>query len=562
MRVIIMGGVAGGMSAATRLRRLDEQAEIVIFERGPHVSFANCGLPYALGGVIEERQSLLLQTPESLAQRFDLDVRVNHEVLSIDREAHEILVADTLSGETRIEPYDALILSPGVSPVRLPSDDSVPVVALHTVPELDTMLATLDATPGTPVVVAGAGFIGLEVAENLVHRGIPVTLVQRSPQVLAPLDPEMAALLTDRLRDNGVDLRLSTRVDRIEAGEVVLSDGSTHRPAMVVNAIGVRPNTQVAAAAGLAIGPSGGIVVDAQQRTSDPAILAVGDAAEKVDAVDGQTTIVTLAGLANRHGRAAADTIAGMETTAAPALGTSVIGLFGLVAASTGWSERRLIAAGRAHHAVHIHPSSHAGYYPGATTLTLKLLVDSETDEILGAQAVGTEGAARRIDVIATAIVGGITASALSRLELAYAPQFGSAKDPVNQLGYVAEGRANGSSPAVQWHQLESELAAGALLIDVRSAGEFARETIPGATNIPVDDLRERHGELAGRRVIVHCQVGQRGHTATRLLRQLGIDALNLDGGFLTWKAGVRATATAALEGAGEGTGAARSSQA
>lgn len=544
-----MGGVAGGMSAATRLRRLDEHAEIVIFERGPHVSFANCGLPYALGGVIKERQSLLLQTPESLAQRFDLDVRVNHEVLSIDREAQEILVANTLSGETRIEPYDALILSPGVSPVELSSDDSVPVLALHTVPELDSMLATLRTAPGAPVVVAGAGFIGLEVAENLVHRGVRVTLVQRSPQVLAPLDPEMAALLTDRLRDNGVDLRLNTRVDRIEAGEVFLSDGSTHRPALVVNAIGVRPNTQVAAAAGLDIGPSGGIAVDAQQRTSDPEILAVGDAAEKVDAVDGQATIVTLAGLANRHGRAAADTIAGMEATAAPALGTSVIGLFGLVAASTGWSERRLIAAGRAHHAVHIHPSSHAGYFPGATTLTLKLLVDSETDEILGAQAVGTEGAARRIDVIATAIAGGITASALSRLELAYAPQFGSAKDPVNQLGYVAEGRANGSSPAVQWHQLESELAAGALLVDVRSEGEFARDTIPGATNIPVDNLRERFGELTGRRVIVHCQVGQRGHTATRLLRQLGIDASNLDGGFLTWKAGVGATATAVLEG-------------
>jgi NADPH-dependent 2,4-dienoyl-CoA reductase/sulfur reductase-like enzyme/rhodanese-related sulfurtransferase len=545
MRVVIVGGVAGGMSAATRMRRLDEQAEIIVYERGPFVSFANCGLPYALGGIIADRASLLLQTPEALAARFCIDVRVRHEVFEIDRDAREVRVRNLRTGKESREAYDSLILSPGAAPIRLQNDGSVPMIPLYTVPQLDEIFALMGAHPGESVLIAGAGFVGLEVAENLVHLGVPVTLVQMENQVLVPYDPEMAAPLADRLRERGVDLRLSTMVTRIEGGSVYLDDGSSHRPAFMVNSVGVRPNVQLAAEAGLTIGQAGGIAVDTLQRTSDPAILAVGDAAEKLDAISSETALFTLAGLANRHGRAAADTVAGMGAPSAPALGTSVLGMFGLVAASTGWSEKRLVAAGRTHRVVHTHPSSHAGYYPGATTLSMKLLVDAETDLILGAQVVGSEeAAARRVDVISTAIAGGLTASALSRLELAYSPQFGSAKDPINQLGYVAESRANGSSPAVQWHELDAERARGSLLIDVRNPSEYASGSIPGAVNLPLDELRERIGEIeTGRRVIVHCQVGQRGHTATRLLCQRGIDAVNLDGGYHTWRAGTSVVA-------------------
>lgn len=538
-KVVIVGGVAGGMSAATRLRRLDEDAEIVVFEKGAHVSFANCGLPYYVGGVIEDRDELLLQTPASLRARFDLDVRVSHEVLRIDRVSRTLTVKDHATGEITEETYDALVLAAGARAVAPLRGGGLPIHTLRTIDDVDAITGLLErAGADARVVVAGAGFIGLEAVENLVRRGVAVTLVQRGDQPLSPLDPEMAAPVLAALEERGVDVRLDTDIVETREGAVVLSDLSEVPATFLIDARGVVPETRLAVDAGLTIGATGGISVDGLQRTSDPSIYAVGDGVEKRDALDDTATLVTMAGLANRHGRIAADAICGLALPSEPALGTAIVGVFDLTVAMVGWSEKRLRAAGRAHRIVHTHPSSHAGYFPGAQRMALKLLVDPLTDEILGAQIVGGQGVDKRIDVIATAMAGGLTASALSRLELAYAPQYGSAKDAVNLAGYVADNLATGLARTVQWHELAGEVEAGAVLVDVRTGAEFARGAIPGAVNMPLDELRERVGELAGRSVIVHCHVGQRGHTAARLLAQQGVDVRNLDGGYLTWDAG------------------------
>jgi len=538
MKTLIVGGVAGGMSAATRLRRLDETAEIVVFERGQYVSFANCGLPYYVGGLIADRAQLLLQTPESLTARFRLDVRINHEVTAIDPVAKTVAVRSTLTGEASTETYDRLILAAGAAAHE--GAHNVATTTLRTVDDVDHIESVLAAkSTGASAVVIGGGFIGLEAVENLVHRGVHVTLVQRGQQVFTPLDPEMAVPVLATLREHGVDVRLDTTVLGASAdGGVELSDGSTVPADLVIDASGVRPATDLAEQAGLRIGASGGVWVDDTQRTSDPFIYAVGDGVEKTDALTGDPLLVTMAGLANRHGRAAADSIAGEPEPASRALGTSILGLFGLTVALTGWSEKRLVAAGRAHRIAHTHPASHAGYYPGAEGMSMKLLIDPATDAILGAQIVGGDGVDKRIDVIATAMVGGLTASALTRLELAYAPQFSSAKDPVNQLGYVADNLRAGTSRNVQWHELAGALAAGEVLVDVRNPGEFEAGSIPGAINVPLDQLRDRLAELGDAPLIVHCQVGQRGHTAARILTQHGFDVRNLDGGYRTWLAG------------------------
>jgi NADPH-dependent 2,4-dienoyl-CoA reductase/sulfur reductase-like enzyme/rhodanese-related sulfurtransferase len=547
MRTIIVGGVAGGMSAATRLRRLDESAEIIVFERGHYVSFANCGLPYFVGGVIQDRQDLLLQTPGSLAARFRLDVRVDHEVTRIDPREKTVTVRHALTGRVTTEGYDHLILAAGATARPASTETDVPTHTLRTVDDVDHITAVLASVTGpASAVVIGGGFIGLEAVENLVRRGVLVTLVQRDSQIFTPLDPEMADPVLAQLRARGVDVRLNATVQHQGRDGVLLSDGSRVPADLVIDAIGVRPDTSLAEQAGLRIGQSGGLWVDHTQRTSDPSIYAVGDGVEKTDAVDGRGTLVTMAGLANRHGRAAADSIAGQPEPAAPALGTAIVGVFDLTVAMVGWSEKRLIQRGRPHRVVHTHPVSHAGFYPGAEGMSIKLLVDAETDAILGAQIVGGSGVDKRIDVIATAMAGGLTASALTRLELAYAPQYGSAKDPVNQLGYVAENVATGTARTLQWHELVEAQAAGAVLVDVRSAGEFGAGSIPGAVNLPLDEIRQRRGELPGAPLVVHCQVGQRGHTAARILSQLGYDVRNLDGGYRTWAAGMSARATAA----------------
>ncbi|MEV1128708.1 FAD-dependent oxidoreductase [Agromyces sp. NPDC049794] len=539
-RYLIIGGVAGGMSAATRLRRLDENARITVLERGGHVSFANCGLPYYLGGIIEERESLLLQTPESLHSRFNLDVRVRTEAVSIDRDAKTVRVRDLTTGEEAVEAYDALVLSPGATPVRPPLPGGERMLSLRDIDDVDTAMAELTVAPHSALVI-GAGFIGLEMVENLVHRGLAVTLVELGEQVLPPLDPEMAGPVADRLRAAGVDIRLGTQVTELGPDTATLSDGSVVPAEFVLASIGVRPDTSLATAAGLEIGERGGIRVDGQLRTSDPDIYAIGDAVEKTDAISGEQRLVALAGLANRHGRLVADAITGKRIHVRNALGTAVVGVMGVTVAATGWNEKLLRGIGRDIRVFHTHPASHTGYYPGAEPMSLKLVVDAATDEILGAQGIGGDGVDKRIDVIATAMTGGITASELADLELAYAPQFSSAKDPVNMLGYVALNAAEGLTPSIQWHELEAELDAGATLVDVRTRSEYADGAIPGSINIPLDEIRSRHGELPEGRLIAHCMVGQRGHTAVRLLAQLGREAVNLDGGYLTWSAGTQA---------------------
>lgn len=535
LRVVIVGGVAGGMSTATRLRRLDEAAEIVVFERGPEVSYANCGLPYYVGGVIEDREALLLQTPESLHRRFRLDVRVRHEVVRIELAQRVVEVVDHETGRRVIQPYDRLVLATGARPRRDEPGEGATVRSLRTVEDADAIDAAL-SRPGIAVVVVGGGFTGLEAVENLVARGAAVTLVQRGRHLLAPLDPEMATPLADEVRAHGVDLRLGVEVVSAGPSSVTLSDGSSVPAELLIDATGVVPEVALAAAAGLRIGETGGIRVDDANRTSDPNVFAVGDGVEKHDLVGGEATLITMAGLANRHGRMIADVIAGRAASVRPALGTGIVRVFGLTAATVGWNERRLRDAGRDHITVHVHPASHAGYYPGAETLSMKLLADPATDRILGAQIVGREGVDKRIDVIATAMSAGVTAAGLAQLELAYAPPFGSAKDAVNILGYVAENVRSGTTPTLQWHELDAALAAGAALIDVRSPAEHRAGSIPGALNVPLDEVRDRLDDLPRGPLVVHCQVGLRGHVAARLLSQRGFEVRNLDGGYRTWR--------------------------
>lgn len=539
---VVIGGVAGGASAAARLRRLDEAAHIVVLERSGHVSFANCGLPYHLSGAIAERAALLLQTPASLRANFDLDVRVRHEVTGIDAAARLVTGTDLATGTPFTVAYDALVLSPGASPIRPPIPGAERGLTLRDVEDLDRIVA--GAADARSAVIVGGGFVGLEVAENLRERGLDVTIVELAPQVLAPVDAEMVAYVHDELRAHGVALRLGRSVVELTATAAVLDDGEAVPADLVVFAIGVRPETTLARAAGLAIGSRGGIVVDEELRTSDAHVWAVGDATEKADAVLGGASLVPLANLANRQGRRAADAIVGRAQPFAATHSTAVVRVFGLTVAVTGANERRLRAAGHDVLALHTHPGSHAGYFPGSETMHLKLLVDPADGRILGAQGVGRDGIDKRIDVISTAMTGGLTAPLLADLELAYAPMYGSAKDPVNMLGYLAENVLLDGEPVVAWHELDARTADGWLVVDVRQPAEVAHGAIPGAVNIPLDELRGRLDELRGRRVVCACAVGQRGHAATRLLRQHGIEAANLIGGYRTFDAAGRAATT------------------
>ena len=539
--VVIIGGVAGGMSAATRLRRINEHVEIVVIERGGAVSFANCGLPYHVGGVIPERGSLVLQTPEQLKRRFTIDVHLRTEATLINRERQSVTVKDLATGKSRDIFYDALVLSPGSTPVRPPIPGVNTAHVLWNLDDMDTLMAA--AETATSAIVVGGGFIGLELAENLIHRGMATTLVEALPQLMPSLDVEMAWPLVERARSHGLDVRLSAQVSDITPTGVTLKDGSTVVADLVVVAVGAKPNTELAIAAGLDMGASGGVVVDSHQRTSDPHIWAVGDVAEK-ERTDGHS-LVPLAGLANRHGRLAADSIMGGGTAAVVAYGTSIVGFFGLAAASTGYTERVLSAKNHPMRIIHTHPVNHAGYYPDASQMAMKLIVDPLTDHILGAQVVGEEGVDKRIDVIATAMAAGLRASDLMDLELSYAPQFASAKDPVNMLGYVNDNRALGEA-AIQWHEVNQKLAEGWRLVDVRTTGEYARGAIPGSELVTLDELREHVEQFRGQKIIVSCRVGQRGHTAASILGHEGIEVANLDGGYLTWQMGMAATTTPA----------------
>jgi NADPH-dependent 2,4-dienoyl-CoA reductase/sulfur reductase-like enzyme/rhodanese-related sulfurtransferase len=541
-RVLIVGGVAGGASAAARLRRLDEEAEIVVFDRGLYASFANCGLPYHVGNVIADERKLLVASREMFLGRFNIDVRTEHEALAIDRANRTLRVRDARSGTVRDEPYDVLVLAPGASPIHPEGVrvDQPGVFVLRTIPDSRRIRAWLDERSCREAVVVGGGFIGLEMAENLVHRGLSVTIVEKLPQVMPPLDPEMAAPIAEHLRGRGVTLRLGQGLGAVEQeGDrlVVVTDRGDRVPTdIVILSIGIRPEAQLAAAAGLVIGRRGGIVVDEQMRTSDPTVYAVGDAIEVRDVVVGQETILPLAGPANRQGRVAAEAIAGRATRFRGVQGTAVVGVMNLTAGTTGASEKGLRRAGITDFGVvYLHPGHHAGYYPGARPIHLKLLFARGDGRILGAQAIGEEGVDKRIDVIATMIQLGGTVQDLAQAELCYAPQYGAAKDPVNVAGMIASNALSGDMPLADWKALASTTA---YLLDVREPDEFARGHLEGATNLPLSQLRRRIDEVPkGREVWVHCAAGQRAYFAQRLLRQRGVEALNLSGGYTTWVA-------------------------
>ena len=535
-RVVIVGGVAGGMSTATRLRRLDESVTITVFERSGHVSYANCGLPYFVGGVIEDEDNLLLQTPERLFERFRLDVWVDTEVVAVEPAAREVTVRSTQDGSFSRIPYDKLVLSPGATPVRLPIPGFDRVRSLRTVEDAERLADDVTDGPRTAVVI-GAGFVGLETAENLAHRGIAVTIVEAAPQVLTPLDPELAILVAAELVAHGIAVETGVAVAKVSGTGVVLADGREIAGALVVGAIGVRPDAQLAKLAGLDLGPSGGITVDENGRTSDGDIYAVGDAVEKHDSVGGGSSLIALANIANRQGRRVADDICGLTVRPTHSLGTAIVKVFGVTAAMTGWNERRLRVAGRQFRAIHSHPMSHATYYPGAEPMSLKLLFDTDDGTILGAQGVGGAGVDKRIDVLATAMAAGLRADALADLELAYAPPFSSAKDPVNMLGYMAENVLSGECDVVEPDELDDVLEMGWTLIDVRTPAEHAKGSIPHSINLPLDSLREDIPSVGDGPFVVYCEVGQRGHTATSLLHELGMKARNLDGGYGTWRA-------------------------
>jgi NADPH-dependent 2,4-dienoyl-CoA reductase/sulfur reductase-like enzyme/rhodanese-related sulfurtransferase len=539
-RVLIVGGVAGGASCAARLRRLDESAEIVIFDRGPHVSFANCGLPYFVGNVITEERTLLVATGDLFRERFAIAVHTRHEVVAIDRSRCTIRVRDLASGLERDERYDALVLAPGAAPIRpaMPGIDLPGIFAVRTIPDSVGIRTWIEQRQPRRALVVGGGFIGLEMAENLAHRGLAVTVLEKLPQVMPPLDPEMAEPVRAHLVQQGVTLHLGDGLARFEADgsglAAVTESGARLGGDLAILAIGVRPETGLATAAGLPLGPRGGILVDGEMRTADPRIWALGDAVEVRDVVTGQEVILPLAGPANRQGRVAAESICGRGRAFRGVQATAVVGVFGLMVASTGASEKGLRRAGiTAFERVYLHPGSHAGYYPGARPIHLKLLFSVPEGRILGAQAVGLEGADKRIDVIATMIQMRGTVRDLAEAELCYAPQFGAAKDPVNLAGMIATNHLDGDMPLADWTDLD-----GRLLLDVREPDEFAAGHVDGAVNLPLSQLRERYRELpSGRPVAAYCQVGQRGYYAVRFLRQHGCNAANLSGGYTTYRA-------------------------
>jgi len=553
-RIIIVGGVAGGASAAARARRLCEKCEIIVFERGPHVSFANCGLPYFVGGEIVEQDSLLLQTPETLRARFNLDVRVNTEVVAIDRTAQLVKARELATGCEYDQPYDSLVLSTGASPLKppIPGIDHAGHFTVRNIPDVERITAWIKDCNACRAVVVGGGYIGLEMAEQLKRRGLGVTVVEAMPQVMTPLDPEMAAWLHQELRANGVTLHLSDAVAAFEApqpGEaarasvVVLKSGQRLEADTVVLGLGVRPETLLAKNAGLELGNSGGVRVNEHMQTSDPRIYAVGDAVEVRDRVTGVWGIIPLAGPANRQGRIAADNIFNRPTRYEGTWGTAILRLFKTTAGCTGANEKSLRKANIPFQALHLHPGSHAGYYPGAEPIAMKVLFAPDTGKLLGAQAVGHDGVDKRIDVFATALKGGMTVQDLAELELAYAPPFGSAKDPVNLAGMAAQNVVKGEVELAQWNQVATFDPSRTVLLDVRRPDERAKGHIPGSIHIPLDEVRSRMGELPrDLEIIVHCQSGQRSYFACRILAQNGFRVRNLTGSFRTWKTATAST--------------------
>ncbi len=543
VKLLIVGGVAGGASAAARARRLSEDAEIILFERGPDVSFANCGLPYYVSGKIADRNKLLVTTPERLRSRFRLDVRTSSSVEAIDRAAKTIRVRELSTGREYVETYDKLILAPGAAPLTppIPGIDLPGIFTLRNLQDVDRIKSVVTGGIKQAVVV-GAGFIGLELVENLVELGISTTLVELQQQVLPPLDQEMTTPIVEKLRAKGVNLVLGESADGFEKSAdgiaIRLKSGKTLTAQIVILGIGVRPENRLATEAGLELGVRGAIRVNASLQTSDPDIYAVGDAIEIQDFVLESPSMIPLAGPANRQGRMAADHVFGRTVHYRGSQGTAIVGVFDLTAAMTGASEKSLIRAGRPFRKIYVHPANHAGYYPGAEQMTLKLLFDPASGKVLGGQGVGGSGVDKRIDVIAVAIQAGLTVFDLEQVELAYAPQYGSAKDPINMAGFVAAGLIRGDHPQIDVEAiLKMPVEQRPMLLDVRTPQEFSQGQLPGAINISVDDLRERLSELPrDRPIAVYCQVGQRGYIATRILMQRGFDVVNVGGGYKTYR--------------------------
>ncbi|MGF0039481.1 FAD-dependent oxidoreductase [Peptoniphilaceae bacterium SGI.131] len=541
MKIVIVGGVAGGMSAATRLRRLMEDAQIVIFEKGPFVSFANCGLPYYVSGEIAKRESLLVQTPESLKARFNLDVRPFHDVIGINPKQKTVTVKN--ADGIREENYDKLILSPGAKPFIPPIkglDEAKNVFSLRNVPDLDRIMGSINNENPKKAIVIGAGFIGLEMAENLKKRGLDVTIVEKAPHVLPPLDEEMAAFIKNELSKNGIAVITSqSAVEFKDKGRlVVLENGMELESDLTILSVGVQPENSLAEGAGLELGLRGGILVDENYETSQKDIYAVGDAIIVKQQITGKDAFISLASPANRQGRQVADVIAGLNRKNKGSIGTAIVRVFGLAAASTGLSERGARQEGLDISVVHTSGKDHAGYYPGATDIVLKLIFNPKTGEIYGAQAVGAKGVDKRIDILSTAIKGGLTVFDLPELEFTYAPPFGSAKDPVNMIGYAALNIIEGLSDNIQWYELNDELAKGKVFLDVREVGELKAGKFKKSVNIPLNQLRTRLSELdKNKEYIISCHSGLRSYIGERILKQNGFNVVNLDGAFSIYKA-------------------------
>ncbi|KDR96586.1 CoA-disulfide reductase [Peptoclostridium litorale DSM 5388] len=540
-KIVIVGGVAGGATAAARLRRLDEQSHIVMFERGEYISFANCGLPYYIGETITERNALLVQTVEGMSKKFNLDIRNLSEVTKINRENKTVEVKNIRTGEVYEESYDKLILSPGANPIKPPIPgiaDADNIFTLRNVPDTDAIKGFVDNNKPKKAVVVGGGFIGVEMAENLHDRGVHVTIVEMLDQIMAPVDFEMASILHSHIMDKGTDLVLGDGVKSFENGgkKVILQSGKEIDTDLIILSIGVRPENGLVKDAGLEIGERGGIKVSASLQTADEDIYAIGDAIEVTDFINGSPTMIPLAWPANRQGRIAADHIYGRDVKYPGSMGTSVAKVFDMTVAATGNNEKTLKRLGTEYSTIHIHPGSHAGYYPGAFPVSLKMTFDPKTGRIFGVQGVGYNGVEKRIDVVATAIKGGLTVFDLPDLELAYAPPYSSAKDPVNMLGYVASNVIEEAVKTVQWHEIDDIVKKGGLLVDVREELERDMGFIEGSINIPLGQLRGRLSELPkDKPVYITCQVGLRGYLAARVLTLNGYNAVNLDGGYRTY---------------------------
>lgn len=540
-KLVIAGGVAGGASAAARARRVDEEAEIILLDRGEHISFANCGLPYYIGNIIEERDALLVATPELFRNRFNVDIRNYNEVLSVDRESKSVKIRNQLTGEEYDETYDKLILSPGAEPVRPPLEgiDLDTIYTLRNIPDMDAIKKHVDELTPKKAVVVGGGFIGLEMAENLKHRGVDVSIVEMLDQVMAPVDPEIAEFVHVHMREKGVELRLGEAVKSFRKQDgrtVVTTSAGDIECDMVILSIGVRPENRLAKEAGLEIGERGGIKTDQFMRTSDPDIFAVGDAVEVTDFVSCAPAQIPLAGPANKQGRIAADNALGRNEKYTGTQGTSIVQVFDLVVAATGNSEKLLKGSNTEYIASYTHSGSHAGYYPGAEMMHIKLLFAPGGGKVLGAQIVGQEGVDKRIDVLATAIRAGMTVYDLTELELAYAPPFSSAKDPVNIAGYVATNILNNDMKIIAPQKLDNMSLDGHVILDVRSKEEVEDSGVfCNAVNMPIDDLRNRLGELdRNMTYLTYCGIGQRSYIAYRILVQNGFNAMNISGGLQT----------------------------